>query len=243
MNKFVFIVPFYNIINYITECAGSLLSQEYKNWQAIFIDDCSTDGSISKIPNDSRFTIIRNNQRLTALPNIHNAIINACLDDDDIICILDGDDKLINSDACTRLNNIYTHSDPLITYGQYVTSFGATGHCREYTPQTFATLRSGRHWNASHLRTFKYKLYKELLLQDESLNCYKDKAGEIYKMSYDVAIIIPLLEIAGFNKIKFNPIPIYYYRYHPNNDHSVNAGLQRSTAWEIFSKPKFKQVF
>jgi len=60
-------------------------------------------------------------------------------------------------------------------------------------------------------------------------------------MTYDVAIMTPLMEIAGFERIKFNPKPIYYYRLHNNNDHIVNWGLQKDIEQEIFAKNKFKE--
>ena len=49
------------------------------------------------------------------------------------------------------------------------------------------------------------------------------------------------MEIAGFGRIKFNPIPIYYYRLHEQNDHNVDGRLQKMVADEIFSKPSFKK--
>jgi len=50
----------------------------------------------------------------------------------------------------------------------------------------------------------------------------------------------PLMEISGFDRIKFNPIPVYYYRIHQQNDHNVDHKLQKLVADEIFAKNKFK---
>lgn len=243
MNKFVFIIPFRNVRQYIGECCLSLLQQTSKNWRAIFIDDSSDDGTADLIPStlDSKFKIIKNSERLTALPNIHNAIINSNINDDDIICILDGDDFLIRPDSLDIISSLY-QDDTLLTYGQYIWPNGVPGHCIAYTKETFQNLRSGGYW-ASHLRTFKYKLYKELLIQDPEISCYKDSGGEVYKSCYDVAIMTPLMEIAGLDHIKFNPIPIYYYRVHQQNDHIVDPTLQKNIANEVFSKPAFKQIF
>lgn len=79
--------------------------------------------------------------------------------------------------------------------------------------------------------------------QDPNLDCYKDSNGDMYKMTYDVAIMLPLLEIAGFDKVKFNPTPIYFYRIHPQNDYSVDPRLQYGIADEIYRKKKFNQIF
>lgn len=238
MNRFVFIIPFRNVAPFISDCANSLLRQKYKNWIAIFCDDESTDKTTDRIPNDKRFSIIKRPHRLTALMNIHNAIIDSNLNDDDIICTLDGDDYLTRPDALDILNDLYT-DDTLLTYGQYIWPGGQIGHCKAYTKDIYNNLRKHGHW-ASQLRTFKYKLYKEMLVQDPDLNCFKDKNGEYYKMTQDIAIITPLLEIAGFDRIKFNPTPIYYYRIYEQNDHFVDINLQRKIADEIFTKSSFK---
>jgi hypothetical protein len=82
-----------------------------------------------------------------------------------------------------------------------------------------------------------------MMNQDPELSCYKDKNGDFYTITYDVAIMTPLMEIAGFNKIKFNPEPVYYYRIHQQNDHFVDPNLQKSVADEIFAKSKFNCAF
>lgn len=237
----VFIIPFRNVKNYIEQCAMTIKGQNYKNWIAIFCDDESNDGTTDKIPHDSRFKVRKNKNRITALPNIHYGIVESDLQDEDVICLLDGDDFLIRPDALDVINKLY-QDDTLLTYGQYVWPNGAIGHCTPYTEESFKTLRTGGYW-ASHLRTFKYKLYKELMNQDPELSCYKDNSGNFYTITYDVAIMTPLMEIAGFNKIKFNPEPVYLYRIHEQNDHFVDPNLQKSVADEIFAKPKFNQVF
>ena len=241
MNKFVFIIPFRNVKSYIKICCESLISQNNKNWKAILCDDVSTDNTLDEVPNDSRFIIKKNTERITALPNIHYAIVDSNLDDEDIICILDGDDFLLRNDSIDIIDKLYT-DNTLLTYGQYAWPNGYPGHCIAYNETSFSNLRKGGYW-ASHLRTFKYKLYKQLLVQDENLNCYKDSNGDFYKTCYDIAIMTPLMEIAGLENIKFNPIPIYFYRLHPNNDHTLQGDLQKLTEKELFAKPPFNRVF
>jgi hypothetical protein len=72
------------------------------------------------------------------------------------------------------------------------------------------------------------------------LNCYKDNLGEFYKSCYD-GNYDPLMEIAGFDNIKFNPTPVYFYRLHEQNDHSVDPILQKNIADEVFNKNTFKR--
>lgn len=240
MNRLIIIIPFRNVKDYIRQCATSLINQDYTNWVAIFCDDASTDGSCDEIPNDDRFIIRKQSERITALPNIHYNITESELYDEDVICVLDGDDYLFRNDALSIINNLY-NDDTLLTYGQYIWPNGAIGHCKPYTPNEFSKLRNGGYW-ASHMRTFKYKLYKELIVQDPDLTCYKDNSGEFYTSSCDVAITTPLMEIAGFDRVKFNNEPIYFYRIHQNNDHFVDPTKQKSIADEIFSKTPFKKM-
>lgn len=47
--KFSIIIPNYNSEKYIEKCINSVLSQTYKNFNLIIIDDCSTDNSINII--------------------------------------------------------------------------------------------------------------------------------------------------------------------------------------------------
>lgn len=49
-NKIKVIVPFYNPGKFLDRCINSLLTQDYDNYEILFIDDCSTDDSFSKIP-------------------------------------------------------------------------------------------------------------------------------------------------------------------------------------------------
>lgn len=45
--KVTIIVPVYNTEKYLHRCVQSILNQSYKNWEAIFVNDGSTDSSLS----------------------------------------------------------------------------------------------------------------------------------------------------------------------------------------------------
>ena len=86
------IVPVYNVEAYLPKCLDSLLMQSYVNWQAILVDDGSTDSSgaicDAYARRDSRFRVIRQ-------PNAGaGAARNRGLDlaDGEYIAFLDSDD-------------------------------------------------------------------------------------------------------------------------------------------------------
>lgn len=243
-NRFVFIIAFRNVKDYIEDCVNSLLSQYYENWIAIFCDDASDDGTIDLIPDDERFIKRINKKSITGLPNVHNGISESKLKSEDIVAFLDGDDYLSRQDSIDIVNELYNKKKCLLTYGQFICYGGhyngSIGICKKYMRGSY-NVRS--EFLASHLKTFKYKVYEELIKQDPNLNCYKDKKGNFYTMAADVAIMTPLLEICGFDNIQFNPIPIYAYRVHDKNECSLNWRLQKEIDIELFSKNKFKQAF
>jgi hypothetical protein len=62
-------------------------------------------------------------------------------------------------------------------------------------------------------------------------------------MTYDVAIMFPMLEMAGFEKTKFNDTILYTYnRSNPISDDKVNQQLQWSIHNEINKKNKFTKI-
>ena len=47
MAKISIIIPFYNAAKHIDRCVKSILSQTYRDFEVLFIDDCSTDDSLA----------------------------------------------------------------------------------------------------------------------------------------------------------------------------------------------------
>ena len=84
--KFYVIIPIYNVENYVGECLESLLTQSHKNFNAILVDDGSSDKSadIAKYyaNKDSRFIFLFqtnmgvSSARNTALNYVFSNILN-----------------------------------------------------------------------------------------------------------------------------------------------------------------------
>jgi len=93
--KISILIAVYNTEDYLPQCLDSLLTQTYKEWEAVCIDDCSTDGSLSILNEyalkDSRIKVIHldTNQ---GQAKARNKGIEICTGD--IVCFLDSDDWL-----------------------------------------------------------------------------------------------------------------------------------------------------
>lgn len=88
------IVPVYNVEKYLAACLDSLQAQTYPYWEAICVNDGSTDGSWQILQEyaakDSRFVII--NQKNSGVSAARNAALRKA--QGDYIAFLDSDDML-----------------------------------------------------------------------------------------------------------------------------------------------------
>ena len=72
------IIPVYNVQDYLTSCIESIIKQDYKDYEAIFINDGSTDDSLEilkqYVKTDKRFKLI--SQKNSGLSSARNTGIN-----------------------------------------------------------------------------------------------------------------------------------------------------------------------
>ena len=72
------ILPVYNVEAYIVRCIESLKAQKLERLEFIFVDDCSTDGSMKAVETwaaeDKRVRILRNEENLGAGPSRNRGI-------------------------------------------------------------------------------------------------------------------------------------------------------------------------
>lgn len=92
---FSILIAQYNNGKYFEDCYKSIMAQSYTNWEAIIVDDCSTDDSLEQmkklIGDDARFKIFSNDENKGCGFTKKKCIDNA---DGNICGFLDPDDKL-----------------------------------------------------------------------------------------------------------------------------------------------------
>jgi len=203
-NHFVILITQHNTVKYIKQCLDSVFHQDYKNYTAIVMDDCSTDGTweiIQKYP----FFSCRNDVKLEYyINNFIKGIKEVALDPEDIIVFISGDDWLSGINVISYLNEIY-QDDIWLTYGQFVPASGNYGPYCSPIPDT-RTYRKSREWVTSHLITCKKWLWDKI--DDKDL---RYKGGEYPNYSFDRAFMHPMIEMAGAKHIKFIEKVLYVY--------------------------------
>jgi len=244
-NKYKIIVPFYNVEKWIGNCIKSIQLQNYEEYECYLIDDLSTDNTVEKIleliKNDKRFHLIKNKEKKYALRNIYEGIQQSGNDDEDIIVTLDGDDWFASKMTLKILNENYSQTGCWLTYGSYLEfpSKKRGTFCEKISKKIIKenSYRQNR-WVSSHLRTFKRHLWNRIKKED-----LLDEQENFYRMTWDMAFMFPMMEMAGALSIHIPEILYCYNRQNPINDDKVDHSLQLRTEQIIRSKQPYKEKF
>ena len=230
-NHFKVVVTYYNPgTKYLDKCLDSIKKQKYKNFQLCLLNDASTkeikelDLISNKYCDKNNWIYYKNENNKGPCYSRIKATELLNPKDEDIIVLIDGDDKLNNSNVLNILNNKY-QDDTLITFGNFVRvnnkgeKSSKRVKCHRVNLPELAVNRKfrnlpGERYPFSHLKTYKYKLYRNLNLDDLKKN------GEYIKSATDAALMYPLLEMAG-KKIKcINEILYDYTIDHTESFHN-----------------------
>jgi glycosyltransferase involved in cell wall biosynthesis len=219
-NKFVFIIPSYNNSDWYEYNIKSIAKQHYDNWRAIYIDDASTDGTLKLVRDytksldlTQKFTYIQNPKKLGPAGSRYQGYIHTY--DDEICCMLDGDDWLYGDNVLDVLNDIYNDGYNC-TYGSYWNSgipensiprppSDYSNHIHKYKLYRSQATKS---FIASHLRTMKAYLIKDI-----NPDKYLKLNNEWIKVCTDMAEMFYVLEKKETSH-KFIQLPLYVYNFH-----------------------------
>ena len=241
-NHLTVLVAFHNPGHFLDDCVESLMSQDHDRFNIVFIDDASTDGSSAALPMaDPRVRVVKNATRQYAARNVHDTVVR--LDEDEIVVVVDGDDRLSESDALSWIDAEYQKYDCWLTFGQFRYSHGVYGFAAPYAdPAEFAQHRHLR-WRATHLRTFRAGLYHRLADQDPTYSCIRDHQGNWRRSAADIALMMPLLDAAGFEKSRFCDRCLYVYNVeNPNSWHHVDPQTQARNYRDIAALRPFAKL-
>lgn len=225
----VIIVPSYNNSTWYKKNLFSLLTQNYRNYRIIYIDDASTDDTgmlvqnfLAQTKQTHKVTLVKNEMRKGCpLANIYYALHNLCKPHE-IAVIVDGDDWLASENALAYINKIYQDPHVWLTYGQFaIFPFYLIGWAHQVPHEVMESNAIREYqWCTTHLRTFYVHLFQ--CIEKESF-LYKDR---FFPMAGDLALMFPLIELAGKHAYFIPDVLYIYNRANALNEDKINRELQ-----------------
>lgn len=249
--RFAIVTASYNNIKYVQKYLDSIVCQTYKNYRVVYYSDCDEHGMddgtgkyveayLNENPElKSKFRLVKNTVKAWAHENIFRAIHS--LDDDEIVLIVDGDDWLAGPYVLEYLNKVYSDNNVWLTYGSFIKHpNGKLGFTCEVPVGVIQnnSIRSYK-WITSHLRTFYAWLYKRIKIEDLILD------GKFIRVCGDVAIMLPMIEMAGFHSL-FIPKVLYVYNAENSNSYWYDVRKKKASfdiAKDVSSKIRKRQPY
>ena len=145
-SRIAVVVPFSNPGPNFRKCVESLLEQEGLDFEMLFIDDGSTDGSIGVVPvGMPRVRLIRGEKRRGIASTIIGDFARAPHPDGDgrVVVGLEGGDWLADAHALRRVGEIYAATGCRAMYSQYRHGNGARGQALPYADAASFSARIG----------------------------------------------------------------------------------------------------
>ena len=245
--NFKIVVPSFNCEQWIEKCLFSIKNQVHDKFQCVVYDDASTDSTGERIEDflkkhgDERFSVIHNESNRKALHNIVEGFQKLSSKDDpnSVLSVVDGDDYLFCEYSLSLVGRVYEQQSPLLTYGSFVMwPTGEPSFPRNFPPEVIQNNSYRNHpFISSHLRTFKSRLWNSI--NDEDL---RDVDGSYFRVGWDVAFMIPMLEMSA-GRFTYIPNILYVYnRWNPISDDVINSSEQERVDRLIRTKMVYSPI-
>jgi len=214
-NRFILISTVYNKEKWIGFNVNSIKQQSYKNFIAAYAYDKSNDNTLDElykyIGDDSKFMINFNRDQDSQISNFIDCYRRLkelnLINSEDIIVEVDADDWLLHPFVFDYLNQAYQDPNVWMTYGHYIEypSGNTGGHFHMHLSNE-NNIREIP-FAYSHLKTYKAWLFdkvpKEYLIDP--------RTGKYWKTTADFAMCMPMVEMAGYDRIVRFDQPVYVY--------------------------------
>lgn len=247
MKKVSIIIPVYNVQKYLPQCLDSIMCQGYVNWEAILIDDGSTDlsGEICDeySQKDERFIVIhKKNGGAASAKNAGLDHASGCY-----ITFVDSDDFVDHDWLKTVLavaqesaadvveydfDKVYQHDRVRVNYFPERTNFSAESYLAQYVQTWTSSLFWNKLFRAELVRNIRFKQERRCI--DDEFFTYKalSKSRKIVRISN----------------------VLYHYRqrassavYNPKNQHQVAIDsldvLMERYEWISTCFPRLRKVY
>lgn len=251
-NRFIIIVPMYNVANWIGLTLNTIRLQTFSDFSCILIDDGSTDDTyrIAKqnILNDKRFILLQNKQRTGS--QLENGL--KCLEyyepqGEEIVIFHDGDDWLTSLQVLSYLDKVYSSTGCWMTYGNWINypDHNTGDHMLLDIPDEVDKKLDGYRsfpFIFTHLRTSKAFLWSMLNRQD----LLDPSTGKYFNSSSDVAVQLPFIEMCRKEKTFCIKEPLLYLN-RTNSENVANSRLKIQKSNENYIRslkpyPKYEHI-
>lgn len=228
--KFSILIANYNNGRFFKNCYDSLISQSYQNWEAVILDDTSTDDSLEII-----YQIIGNDPRFKVFKNAENSGVGITksklieLAAGEICGFVDPDDAITPNALKSSINVFKKNKNTVLTYSSFV-------QCDEQL-KPLETFKSGMQvvnndpyfFNCPvhivHFVCFRKEIYEQTEKINTSMRIAEDQ--DLYLKMYEKG------------KVKYIDEPNYLYRNHSGG---ISQNDNRPKSREYFSKVIFNAM-
>lgn len=245
--RFLVVVPVYNGPDLLERCLQSIAEQDDDEFDVLVADDASTDRAVAEtiyrfFETQDRGLIsyyrIRS-ENVGATRNLVEAIRWFYMEPEDVVLVVDGDDRLAHPQVLSRLREIYEAPWVDLSYGSYEPD-PPNENCPPAVEIPFWVLKAGcirlmclhdrMPWN--HPISFRRRLFDALSDDDFMMG------DEWMRHGYDVTLMCPLIELAG-TRVHFCDEVLYTYT--SDRPEAVYLTHQEATATEnlhVISQPR-----
>lgn len=202
--KYSFIIPTYNIENYIEECVHSVLKQTFNDFEVILVNDGSTDRSLEKCR-----SLQREDKRVKVVDKANGGLSsarNAGLDvaKGDYIIYVDGDDwvcpiMLELAESFHKSNGIVD-----ILFFDLYKAYPNRNILVDYRIKEGVFKGVDFFLNSNFLAVAHSKVFRRGFLQEQGLKFLEGRLHE--DMSYTIPLCIKA------ERVGYVGCPVYYYR-------------------------------
>ncbi len=228
--KFSILIANYNNGRFFKNCYDSIISQSYTNWEAVILDDASTDNSLETI-----FQIIGNDERFKVFTNPENSGVGVTksrlieLSTGEICGFVDPDDAITPNALESSINIFNKDKNTVLTYSSFM-------KCDEHL-KPLETFKSGMQvvnndpyfFNCPvhivHFVSFRKEIYEKTEKINTSMKIAEDQ--DLYLKMYEKG------------KVKYINEPNYLYRNHSGG---ISQNDNRPKSREYFSKVIFNAM-
>jgi predicted O-methyltransferase YrrM len=223
---------------YVADCLASLARQQWQQFDVLFVDDASSDGTagVARAALErlfpGRHRLQCNTESRGKACNAHELLLQG--DAADFVAILDADDQLIDERILHDMAEAYAAGWDVV-WSNYVTDQGGVGN---NGPLDALASPRGQGWKSSHFFSFRHALFRAV-----PAHYLQDEEGRWLRAACDLAIAYPVLDQTR----RYLHIPRNAYRYTSSNPEShhnrdaqakgLNSREQQASAQVVLRKP------